>query len=351
MSTEARAVLRVRTLIAAARRLADPGDPLGVEARVELPVTTGLSPEGVDLALGRCLETHPSDDEVLALVRSVPRVPRAHVLLSANVFVAAHRAVALALAASEDVFVRPSRREPVTLRLLERGAPGLFRAVERLGPRAGDHLWAYGDTDTLDSVRREAPEGVATHAHGPGFGVVFVDATEAAPRDLTVTAAAVADDVVPFDQRGCLSPRVVFALGGPSRIRAFAEALSEALARAGRQIPLGRLDSEELAGRARYRDTLLATGTLLPSGDGFVGLDLDGRAVAVPPVGRNVHVMRCAGPEHVTGALGSAVTSIAVAGDGALVERVSSLFPHARVTEPGRMQTPPFDGPVDRRPA
>jgi hypothetical protein len=350
MTAEARAVLRVRALIAAARRVADPADSLGIEARAELPVTTGLSLEGVELALTRCLETHPSDDEIMALVRSVPRAPRAHVLLSANVFVAAHRAVALALAASEDVFVRPSRREPVTLRLLERGTPGLFQAVERLEPRAGDHLWAYGETDTLDSVRREVPEGVTTHAHGPGFGVVFVDATQAAPRDLTVTAEAIADDVVPFDQRGCLSPRVVFVLGEPSGIRAFAEALSEALARAGRRIPLGQLDSEELAGRARYRDTMLATGTLLPSGDGFVGLDLDGRAVTVPPAGRNVHVMRCAGPERVIGALGSAVASIAVAGDRALVERISSLFPHARVTGPGRMQTPSFDGPVDRRP-
>jgi hypothetical protein len=179
---------------------------------------------------------------------------------------------------------------------------------------------------------------------------VFVDATEAAP-DLVGIAEAVTDDVVPFDQRGCLSPRVVFALGEATRTRILAEALSEALARAALRIPIGRLDSEELRGRVRYRDTLLATGTLLPSGDGFVGLDLDGRAVVVPPAGRNVHVMRCAGPEHVTGALGSAVTSIAVAGGPALVERVSSFFPHARVTEPGRMQTPPFDGPVDRRPA
>jgi hypothetical protein len=73
--------------------------------------------------------------------------------------------------------------------------------------------------------------------------------------------------------------------------------------------------------------------------------------VVVPPSGRNVHVMRCADPESVVRALGTAVTSIAVAGSRALTERISSLFPHARVTEPGRMQTPPFDGPVDRRPA
>lgn len=350
MTADPGAVPRVRALIAAAKRLADPGDPLGVAARAELPGATGLSPEGVGLALGRCLETHPSDDEVLALVRSVSPAPRAHVLLSANVFAAAHRAIALALAASGDVVVRPSRREPVTVRLLARAAPGLFTVAERLEPRPGEHLWAYGEADTLGALRREVPKGVTLHAHGPGFGIVFVDATGAAPCDFDATAEAVTDDVVPFDQRGCLSPRMVFVLGDPSRVGAFAEALSEALARAAVRVPVGRLDEEELAGRSRYRDTLLAAGTVLPSGDGFVGLDLDGRAVVVPPAGRNVHVMRCADPGRVTGALGTAVTSVAVAGDRALTERISSLFPYARLAEPGGMQTPAFDGPVDRRP-
>jgi hypothetical protein len=350
VTSDAIAVRRVRTLVDAAKRLADPRDPLGVEARAELPAATGLSPEGVDLALDRCLETHPSDVEVMALVRSVAPAPRAHVLLSANVFVGALRAIALGLAASERVVVRPSRREPVMARLLERAAPGLFSVVDQLEPSAGDHLWAYGEAETLEALRRETTQGVILHAHGPGIGIVFVDASAAAPRELDVTAEAVAADVVPFDQRGCLSPRVVFVLGEPLRARAFAEALSASLTRAAQRVPVGRLDAEELAGRTRYRDTLLAAATIFPSGGGFVGLDLDGTAIVVPPAGRNVHVMRCVDPAVVTAPLGSAVTSVAVSGDRALIDRVSSLFPHARVTEPGAMQTPPFDGPVDRRP-
>jgi hypothetical protein len=344
-------VPRVGALIAAARRLADPRDPLGIRARNELPEATGLSPEGVELALTRCLETHPSDDEVLALVRSVRPARRAHVLLSANVFVAAHRAIALALAASDVVFVRASRREPLTVRLLESAAPALFTVVEQLDLRPGDHLWAYGEAETLDALRREIPEGVVLLAHGPGFGVVFVDAPSAVtPPDLAATAGAVADDVVPFDQHGCLSPRIVFVLGDPSRVRAFAGALSDALAERAVRVPVGRLDAEDLAGRTRYRDTLLAAGTVLPSGDGFVGLDLDGRAVVVPPPGRNVHVMHCTDPAVVSGLLGTRVTSVAVAGDRAFADRIQALFPHARVAVPGGMQTPPFDGPVDRRP-
>lgn len=349
MTSDEAARHRVDALIAAAKRIADPLDPLGVKARAELPVATGLSPEGVDFALGRCLETHPEDEEVRALVRSVPRVPGAHVLLSANVFVAAHRAVALALAASADVVVRPSRREPTMVRLLERAAPGLFRIAERLEPRPGDHVWAYGEAETLEAVRRDFPDDVVLHGHGPGIGIVFVDAQAEPLGDPDAAARAVADDVVPFDQRGCLSPRVVFVLGESRVVRSFAEALARALGDAAARVPLGRLDSEEIGETRRYRDAMLVAGAVLPTAGGIVGLDVDGRAVVVPPPGRNVHVMGCTDPESVMGALGSTVTTIGVAGGSALRRRIANLFPHARVTQPGAMQTPPFDGPADRR--
>ncbi len=45
------ALARVRRVVAAGRRIADPADTLGREARARLPETSGLSPEGVELAL------------------------------------------------------------------------------------------------------------------------------------------------------------------------------------------------------------------------------------------------------------------------------------------------------------
>ncbi|HEY3233680.1 MAG TPA: hypothetical protein VGJ84_03120, partial [Polyangiaceae bacterium] len=118
--------LRIRRLVEAARKIADPRDPLGIRARELLPESTGLSRQGVEWALTRCLETRPTEKELRQLSASVPTAPRAHVILSANVFVAAHRAIALALAASPRVCVRTSRREPQFARLLCQASDGLF---------------------------------------------------------------------------------------------------------------------------------------------------------------------------------------------------------------------------------
>lgn len=339
---------RVRALVAAARRIADRGDPLGIEARRDLPKATGLSPEGVEIGLSRCLETNPSDSEIAALVASAPSAPRAHVLLSANVFVAAHRAIAIALAASADVIVRPSRREPVVARLLERATHGLFRTADHLVPRPGDHLWAYGSDETLDAVRRDLPDGAVLHAHGAGVGIVVVELEGEEIRERAL-AEAIAEDVVAFDQRGCSSPRLVFVLAEARAVRRFAEQLAAALARAARRTPIGTLGADEIGDVARYRDALLVAGELIPAGPGYVGLDLEGHAAVVPPIGRNVHVARSTDLGPVARALRKIVTAVGIHGSPALASTASSLFPDARIASPGAMQTPPFDGPVDRR--
>src|SRR5829696_6144805 len=109
---------RVRRLVEAARALADPKSSLGKLARERLPEATGLSPEGVDFALQQSLEIDATPAEIATLCRDAPAAPRAHVLLSANVFVAALRAISLGLAASPRVSVRCSRREAVMAELL-----------------------------------------------------------------------------------------------------------------------------------------------------------------------------------------------------------------------------------------
>src|SRR5690606_16289101 len=174
MSPAARA--RLERLLEAARGIRDPETPLGREARARLSVSTGLSAAGIELAISKCLETHPTEAELERLAASVESAPRAHVLLSANVFTAAHRAIALALAASEQVFVRPSRREPEMARLLLRGAPGLFTLVDPLEPEPGDALFAYGSDVTLNELRAALAPGVRLHGHGSGFGILAADA-------------------------------------------------------------------------------------------------------------------------------------------------------------------------------
>ena len=339
---------RVERLVAAARRIGDPGDPLGAEARSVFPRVTGLSPEGVALALERCLETAPLDAELTALIASVEPAPRAHVLLSANVFVAAHRAIALALAASREVFVRPSRREPEMTSLLARGAPGLFSVVPDLQPEPGDHVFAYGSDETLRAVGATLPPSVTFHAHGSGVGVAVVDARALSRDELGACARRLADDVIPFDQRGCLSPRVAAVLGTASDAREFAVALAASLAALEESVPLGHLTPGEASDVTRYRDSVRYAAEIHAAGRGWVGVDVTPEAVVVPPVGRNVHVVR-ADDVDVLEALRGRVATFGVHEALPLGPILAAMFPGARESTIGKMQSPPFDGPVERR--
>ncbi len=336
---------RVRRLLEAARRIADPQDVFGKRARQELPKSTGLSPEGVELALRHCLEVDATDAELEALVASVVPATRSHVLLAANVFVAPLRAIALALAQAPRVEVRASRREPVMAGLLVEASRGAFRLTEELAPSPGDHVWAYGSDETLSALRGELPAGVVLHGHGSGFGVAVVQSHGS---DLSEAARALALDVTLFDQRGCLSPRVALVVADEEDVRLFARELASGLSQLHHDVPRGNLGPEEAADVTRYRDTMTYAGELFPAGKGVVGLDVGG-SVLLAPVGRNVHVACVQDVEPALSALGAAVAAVGVAGPvSALTERV---LPGARLSELGKMQTPRLDGPVDRRPA
>src|SRR5205823_3120608 len=84
-------------------------------------------------------------------------------------------------------------------------------------------------------------------------------------------ARALADDVVPFDQRGCLSPRVALVEGDDARAEEFARALHAALSTIEREIPLGTLDDDERAAAARYAQMMPFAGALLQTREHLVG--------------------------------------------------------------------------------
>jgi hypothetical protein len=342
VSAEA-ALERVQTLVRAAATLADPLSALGREARAVLPASTRLSPEGVELALGRCLETNPPLHELERLVADVSPAPAAHVLLPANVFIAAHRAIALALAESPLVQVRPSRREGAFVRLLARAAPGLFTLTEELAPSRGDSVWAYGTDETLSAVLAQLPEGIRFHASGAGFGIAVIDAASA---DGTA-ARGLAQDIVAFDQRGCLSPRLALFAGTRPEARAFAAAVAAELRSLATEVPLGALLRDEAATVTRFRDSAAYAGELELAGPGYVAVL---EHVTPAPVGRNLVIVPNARPEALLRPLASSVTSAGVAASASLVEIVRRVLPHARVSGVGHMQRPPFDGPADRRP-
>ncbi len=156
-------------------------------------------------------------------------------------------------------------------------------------------------------------------------------------------------DVILFDQRGCLSPRIVLVLGSEMDGRRVAEHLTAALEEAERRVPLGRLSNEELADAVRYRDTIRFGAELFRAGSSWVGLDVRGERLVVPPAGRHVHVVVVKDLPVLAAPLRGLVAALGAHGPPHFMARARRLFPRVRISAPGRMQRPPFDGPVDRR--
>lgn len=327
---------RVECLLGAARELRH--DP-ALAAR--LAETTGLSAGNIALGLARCLEAHPAPEHLAALLACTPEAKAAHVLLSGNVFVAALRAIAIAVASSPRVTVRASRRDPALAEALHAAVPELFELTSHLEPAPGDHFWSYGSDETLGAVRASLPPGVWFHAHGAGLGAVVVDAGSFTEAD----ARAVALDTALFDQRGCLSPRVVCVLGTSQQARDVASELAAALAERELDLPCGPRSPSLLAELRRNRDAAAYAFELLSAGSGWVSVS---ETLVVPPANRNLHVVASLDARAVLAPLAAHLTCIGC-NDAARYGELRAAFPGARLAALGEMQRPPLDGPVDLR--
>jgi hypothetical protein len=312
--------------------------------------TTGLSPEGVELGFAS-LERDASDDDLHALVACAGDAPRVHVILSANVFVAPLRAIAQAWAAAPSVTVRPSSRDPVLVRALvhalaSAGETAVVLGAERdVATVAEGEVHVYGRAETVAAVQARAR--VAVRAHGPGMGVAFVGACDDAARAAEVLAA----DVVPFDQRGCMSPRLALVEGDGARASLFAQLVHERLRAWGDRVPRGDLAREERAEAARWVDAATFAGPCWVGADHAVALAPESAdaPLYVPPAGRHLLVVAADSLEEAFARLAPLAPFVVAVGanDGpALASRVPA---HARLLPLGRMQHPPLDGPVDRR--
>ncbi len=340
---------RVRALVAAAREVADKDSPVGKRVRARWLETTGLSREGIELAVENSLEISPSEAEIEQLITSVPTSKRAWVLLSANVFVASHRALALALAGSERVLVRVSRRDPVLTAALFEACPGLFEITSELMPARGDVFWAYGKKDTLRTVQANLPVGVQFLGHGPGAGAALLELSDATVEEMQTQAQGLVLDTVLFEQRGCLSPRVVLVTGSTKEVNRFAECVVAELTSLGKRVPRGELSLDEQADLVRFCDTLTYVGKVFETEAGIVALSQSASLSALTPVGRAIHIQHVEEPILPLARIGHVLTSVGFFGSETLRSQLVRTLPKARVTALGEMQRPPFDGPVDLR--
>ncbi|MDP9000003.1 MAG: acyl-CoA reductase [Myxococcota bacterium] len=333
----------VRRLLEAARSVY-----LG-RARISADIVraTGLTAAGVELGFAS-LERDVDDADLRALVTAAGRANRVHVVLSANVFVAPLRAFALARAAADQVTIRPSSRDSALARALVEASKdaAIVMIQERdVALIDCDAIHVYGRDDTIASVSARARSGVIVRGHGAGLGVAIVTRTA----DVDAAATALAADVVPFDQRGCLSPRIAIVEGDDGCGRCFAHALHERLGDWGVRVARGALSNDERADAQRWQDEMAFVGRVWHGEHHMVALAPSGSPVAVPPAGR--HVLVVPEPTLSTARARIAILApfvVAVGTDNPA--RVAEIAPaHARISVLGRMQHPPLDGPVDRR--
>lgn len=341
---------RVEALLALRERFATPEADLGARFVARIVARGILSEAGARLALTH-LEPPPSAAELASLLGSVRRAPRCAVSLSANVSVAAFRALALALASAPIVTLKPSRRDPVLADLLidayaEVAPPGTsLSRVDAITAAPGDHVMAYGADATLAAIRGALSPGVTFDAHGTGFGVALIGVAD----HLSEVARALAGDVIVFDQQGCLSPRIAFVEGEAERARRFAEHLCEALSTLGHAIPPGPAARHDAADVLAYKRLMRAAGDVLEGEGAAVGVDLAPRALTLPPPTRIVHVVSASPPRALELVTPVARFVTAVGATDPVAATFEGRLTAPRVSPPGRMQRPPLDGPVDRR--
>jgi hypothetical protein len=347
-SVEAR-MADVRRLLACARTVYEERSRIASA----IGASTGLSSAGVELGFAS-LERTASDAELRALVTGAGDARQVHVVLSANVFVAPLRALAIARAASERVIVRPSPRDPAFAEaLLEAAAAAGDEALVRRDERdvslidAGE-VHVYGHDATVAAVRSRVRPGVVVRGHGAGMGLAVLS-SEAG---LAASADALALDVVAFDQRGCLSPRLAIVVGEPARAERFAEALHAALGAWGRRVPRGTLSEDERVDARRWRDALTFAGRLWDADDHAVALAPQGAPLFVPalvgPPGRHITVIAASSPHAMATALEPLAGRIVAVGTDDRALAAGTSWP-VRVSALGAMQRPILDGPVDRR--
>lgn len=310
-----------------------------------IAASAGLSVDGALLGF-EALERTCSSEEAASLVRAVPQAHTAYVLLSANVFVAPFRALLLARLGASRVVVRPSSRDPYFAGALVQALAddNIALDAELTLPREGPgmvHL--YGSDETLAAVR--AQTRMPVWGHGTGFGAAYVAAHEITAG----VAQQLALDVTVFDQRGCLSPKVIFVEDAEPGAPALALLLHQALA--GSPVPRGELHPSERSQITHFVDTMRMAGDVHLGDAHVVAVAPPGATVLLPPVGRTVLVVPVQAASDVPTLLAPMnrfVTTLGVS-HAAAREQFGLAFPRARLSPLGAMQRPPLDGPVDLR--
>lgn len=309
----------------------------GLEALVSQE--TGLSPQVVRLGITSSLDNL---SEELAIIAALPgtRASSGFIALAGNVFSACLRPFASAAALAVPLQARVSSRESAfatalsealrpfcdikLLRFPHTDADSFRAAID-----AADFCEVYGSDETLNALAALAPTMIR---RGHGLGVVFLGASlDQRSYD------ALAEDVVAYDQRGCLSPRVVFAEGD---LEEHARKLGASLTRIEEHLPRGEVPPDVQAASSQWRGTAAALHPLHESASHAIVVDERG-TFSLGPTHRHLVLRPMSAAQEALARLGSHTKVIGHAG------LESPPKAQCRVCEVGRMQRPHLSAGAD----
>ncbi len=229
--------------------------------------------------------------------------------------------------------------------------------------KASRKVVVYGGDEAVAGVRQRVGAHADVVAYGPRIGaaVLLPDA------DLAAAAGAVARDVCAYEQGGCVSPRIVYAVGRPAAVAA--EPIADALAAETARRP----PPEPGAAEATAIRSLRAEAEFVGYGDAgepgdveplrlfaseedlawtvVAGGDPTPRSEALPRVVRVHGVADLSRLQEVLAPLEGRIQALGYAGDageGELAERAAALGV-SRVAPVGTMAWPPADWRHDGR--
>ena len=369
---------RAQWLEATAKALAE-DTPLGREARETLPKETGSSDAMVAWALRTTLDTIRRD-ALLGLVEGAKEVLGGRpdpisllsVVLAGNVFTASVRGIVVPLLFGVPVLVKASSNEtrfPAIMReALRRADTELATAMDLVVFPGGDiareaaflefaqAVSVYGTDETVHAIEQRIDDRIPAIVHGHGVSVAYCSAWSLAPESIDDTTARLALDLAAYDQRGCLSPQVIYVEETPGTpVDDFATGLSGAIETVAETLPRGPLPEAVGAAQTQWRGIAEVEGTLVRGREHALAIDRSG-AIRWSPGYRNATIVPVRSLDDALASMTAFVAHLKCVGTDARTLRElgarlgESTSWKAYATEIGTMQTPALEAPADGRP-
>ena len=379
---EAGEALRASTLEERAHWLSQAARTLARQAedgRDALSSTTGLSIPMVEWAVRTTLDTM-TGDAMRGLAQSAQKgtdrapdpIAMLSVVLAGNVFTASVRGIVVPLLFGVPVLVKASSSETLFPAML---CDALRSADSRLGAALSVVVFPGGDVER-EAALIDSAEAVSVYggdatveamaarlgntpliAHGHGVSVAYCGNHAIEEAHIGHTISSLSLDICAYDQRGCLSPQLVYVEESSElSVMDFAERLAkEGLTPLSRTLPRGPLPVSVGAAQAQWRGVAEVEGSLV-RGDTYAVSVRESQPLRWSPGFRNVTVTPARALDEALQAMRPIGSNLKCVGaDSASIPELEARLARSPTLSAyactiGTMQTPSLDAPADGYP-